>query len=143
MKTNLLKIVNLVNLNGGATYNLVTGETNPDHGYGVAVNGYELRVPFIDNDTLAAYALEHAAILTNEDLFLGIWKDGNEYVIDVTQGIEDKETALITGILRGQLAIWDSANKDEIRLPEPQRAGTETQKREYARIKAKEILSQT
>jgi len=141
MKSNLLKIVNLVNLNGGATYNLVTGELNPDHGYGVAVNGYEERVPFIDHDTLANYVLQHATILTNDSLFLGIWKDGNEYVLDVTQTIEDREEAIRVGIERGQLAVWDSANKDEIRLPEPQRAGTETQKREYARITAKNLIN--
>ena len=38
---NLLNVFNRIVENGGATYNLSTGEFNPNSGYGVALKGFE------------------------------------------------------------------------------------------------------
>ena len=138
-KSNLLKVLNLVALSGGATYNLNTGETNPDHGYVVAIKGHELRTKILDQETLGTYVKENAYLLSKDNIYLGIWRDGNDYCIDCTQTIEDIEQAIEAGILNEQLAIWDSANKNEIRLPEPQRGGTETQRKTYASITARRL----
>jgi len=139
-KTNLLKIANEVRLKKGTSYNLVTSEVNPNNGFMVALPGFELKVAEGNLELfIAEYVKQHAYLLSNPERWFGIWFDGTDYIFDVSELIEDKAEAIEAGILREQIAIWDNASNDEIRLPEPQRAGTETQKREYARLKSKQI----
>lgn len=138
-KTNLLNIVNQVNLKGGITYNLETGEVNPVHGYMVAIPGHERTLSHIDKENLAKYIKQNADVLYKEGMYLGIWKDVSGYVVDTSELIDNKAEAVELGVRREQKAIWDNRNIDQIDLPEPQRAGTETQKREYARIVGKQM----
>lgn len=134
MKTNLLKIKNLALLNNGVTYSLNTGATNPDTGYMVSLQGHEEKSTYIDEVIIADYCKRKSELLANDNHYLGLWYDSENWYLDVSENIEEKRNAIFYGIIRSQRAIWDCAKQAAITLPEPQRAGTETQQRDYAYI---------
>lgn len=119
---NLLNFVNDTLKNGGASFNLLTGEYNPKSGYMVATSGHEVVIPLkqFHNASLAGYIAEKSAILlsgiSNTSLFLGAWVDGDKVYLDISEKVEDRQDAVKIGIERKQLAIWDNANGKEIRL---------------------------
>jgi hypothetical protein len=47
--------------------------------------------------------------------------------------------ACYTGIINKQKCIYDCSNKRTISLPAPQTAGTEVQKKAYAKMKAEQL----
>lgn len=119
---NLLNFLKDTITNGGATFNLLTGEYNPKTGYMVATSGHELIIPIeqFNQNTVAKYISEKSTMLmggiTNDNYFLGSWVDGEKVYLDISEKIDDLNKALLIGSNRKQLAIWDNSTMSEIRL---------------------------
>jgi len=112
--------------NNGASYNLITGELNPNKGYMVALQGKEQRFVFDTYNTkslqynVANYIKDNALILIGgvvcSDYFLGSWVHNGEIYLDISVNVGDLKEALFLGKKYKQLAIWDCENKCEIKL---------------------------
>jgi hypothetical protein len=140
---NLKTVLDEIFLEGGVSYNVTTGEVNPKSGYMVSILGFEKQY---DLDTIKAndlreYVLDNAYDLWGENRFIGGWidKDTNKVVLDVSVNITDVTNACYTGIINKQKCIYDCSNKRTISLPSPQTAGTEVQKKAYAKMKAQQL----
>lgn len=110
----LLQILNLIRLNGGVSYNLVTHEQNPTSGFMVSLQDHEERVNYVDTDVLGRFIHSHKAALLNGNKFFGVWRDGDGYVLDVSENIPNKRDAVFAAITRKQKAVWDCEKNDEI-----------------------------
>jgi hypothetical protein len=144
-KLNLKTVLDEIFLEGGVSYNVTTGEVNPKTGYMVGILGFEKQY---DLDTIKAndlreYVLENAYDLWGENRFVGGWidTDTQKVVLDISVNITDVTNACYTGIINKQKCIYDCSNKRNISLPAPQTAGTEVQKKAYAKIKAAEVVA--
>jgi hypothetical protein len=108
--------MNEIGLTGGISYNLNTGEINPKEGYMVSLADHEHLVSVIDEETVRDYISQHANALAKENAFFGVWRDGKEFVLDVSEHYEKKRDAVFHAIVRKQKAIWDCLNRDEMRV---------------------------
>lgn len=127
--------------NGGVTFNL-EGKA-PEKGYMVSVVGQEIVIPELDYvyENLEDYINEKMSLLTSmSNLYVGVWYHKGNYYIDLSENILSKADALKQGILRSQKAIWDIVAGEEIKLPSPQKSGTEFQKQTYVNLKVRELL---
>lgn len=141
---NLSTLFSELSLTGGFSYNVTTGSFNPSTGYMVSLAGFEEQFYFDDfeNKDINQYFVKHVRQFCKEESFLGGWVDGNQVYLDISINIDDLETAIYTGIINDQAAIFDCANQQTIKLPSPQKSGTMTQNRTYNRLKAREIAYQ-
>jgi hypothetical protein len=144
-KLNLKTVLDEIFLEGGVSYNVTTGEVNPKTGYMVGILGFEKQY---DLDTIKAndlreYVLGNAYDLWGENRFVGGWidTDTQKVVLDISVNITDVTNACYTGIINKQKCIYDCSNKRNISLPAPQTAGTEVQKKAYAKMKAAEVVA--
>ena len=144
-KLNLKTVLDEIFLEGGVSYNVTTGEVNPKTGYMVGILGFEKQY---DLDTIKAndlreYVLDNAYDLWGENRFIGGWidTDTQKVVLDISVNITDVTNACSTGIINKQKCIYDCSNKRNISLPAPQTAGTEVQKKAYAKMKAAEVVA--
>ena len=144
-KLNLKTVLDEIFLEGGVSYNVTTGEVNPKTGYMVGILGFEKQY---DLDTIKAndlreYVLDNAYDLWGENRFVGGWidTDTQKVVLDISVNITDVTNACYTGIINKQKCIYDCGNKRNISLPAPQTAGTEVQKKAYAKMKAAEVVA--
>jgi hypothetical protein len=144
-KLNLKTVLDEIFLEGGVSYNVTTGEVNPKTGYMVGILGFEKQfdVDTIKADDLREYVLGNAYDLWGENRFVGGWidTDTQKVVLDISVNITDVTNACYTGIINKQKCIYDCSNKRNISLPAPQTAGTEVQKKAYAKMKAIEVAS--
>ena len=136
---NIRNFIESVTTNGGASLNINSGEFNPTNGYFVSVVGAEKKINDFSGDDLEKYILENSELLNLENVFLGGWMHKGEIYLDCSQQIADKRTAIIKGMERGQIAIFDAENGKEIPLPTAQKCGTESQKKTYMSQKANEL----
>ena len=138
---NLSTLFSELSLTGGFSYNATTGAFNPSTGYMVSLAGFEEGFYFDDfeNKDIKQYFVRHVKQLCKDESFLGGWVNGNRVYLDVSINIDDLETAIYTGIMNDQNAIYDCANNKTIFLPEPQRSGTMTQNKTYNEMKAKQL----
>jgi len=136
---NIRNFIESVNTNGGASLNINTGELNPKKGYFVSIAGAEKKIRSFAGDDLKNYILENSDLLLEQGVFLGGWVHEGKIFLDCSQQIFDKREAIIKGIKRGQIAIYDASNGLEISLPTAQKCGTETQKMTYINQKAQEL----
>lgn len=85
---------------------------------------------------------EYLQLAKDSNCYFGAWfkKDTDEIVFDLSENIQDKKEAIARGIFNKQEAIHDVVNNVDIFLPEGQGTGTDTQKKTYANIKAREIM---
>lgn len=130
---NLVNFFNDVLFNGGASFNITTGEYNPNKGFFVSVQGRETQVKasqFEERDIIEFIEKNHD-LLSTSNFFLGGWVENNIVYLDVSEQIFDKRTALTQGINRNQLAIFDASNSSVINLPTKQTSGTTTQQKAY------------
>lgn len=134
-------LVSLIITNDGFTYNPNTDTLNPSHGFMVSKKGTENVSPFIDFDieVLQNYVSEQNL---GKNEFIGAWynEDDQQVYLDVSELIEDKETAIRKGIDADQLAIFDNYKKEVINLPTPQKSGTDYQNKSYLEMKIRELL---
>jgi len=142
-KLNLKTVLEEIFLEGGISYNITTGEVNPKSGYMVSILGFEKQFDadkITDND-IKEFISANAYDLWGENRFVGGWidKDNNKVVLDISVNITDMTNACYTGIINKQKCIYDCSNKRNISLPAPQTAGTEVQKKAYAKMKAEQL----
>ena len=117
---NLSSFLSTVLADGGASYNITTGDTTPNTGYMVSIDGYEERHvrTNIFNSVLRDYIVRYNEILSDGETFLGGWLDNqaDEVCLDVSMHIPDLQEAINFGKAGNQVAIYDCRNKTEIRL---------------------------
>lgn len=118
---NLQTLVQDTIANGGASYNLVTGEYNPATGYMVAVASFGQVIEIGSNPT-TAQVQKHVAEFIGKNAvalmggvgapnkFVGTWTSGGKLFLDVSVRIEDMDAALDIAERTNELAIWDCAN---------------------------------
>lgn len=144
-KLNLKTVLDEIFLEGGVSYNVTTGEVNPKTGYMVGILGFEKQYDLdaINASDLREYVLDNAYDLWGENRFVGGWidTDTQKVVLDISVNITDVTNACYTGIINKQKCIYDCSNKRNISLPAPQTAGTEVQKKAYAKMKAAEVVA--
>ena len=120
---NFLNVYNCIVENGGATYNIVTGELNPTSGYMVAQKGFEKVFDFYPNynvfsEQVRSYLIKEILdqIICRSDIYLGFWlKDGKIY-FDIVDRIMDRDTAIREGRRNQQLSIYDANEKKDIEV---------------------------
>lgn len=88
-------------------------------------------------DFIAANGL----LLENEDNYIGGWWENGKLVLDISKRFETIAEAAEFGIHNRQRAIYSMDIDKVIDLPEPQDAGTETQRATYARLAAQAIAN--
>ena len=140
---NLKKILDEILLEGNVSYNINTGKANPKTGYTVVIRGFEEKFSAskVSDQTLKAYVMKNMDALWGETRYLeGLLSDSDVY-LDVSVHFEDLERAIYTGIINNQQCIYDCSDKVHINIPSPQTAGTETQKTEYAKQAARQLVS--
>ena len=141
---NLRKLRDEIFLEGGVSYNITTGQINPDHGYMVSIRGYEesFNIDEFSDKDIQLYTLKYADVLSDASKYIGGWLDRDNYkvVLDVSINIEDIKYACYVGIINKQNYMYDCSNKNNIPLPSPQANGTETQKKAYAKMKAEQLV---
>lgn len=109
---------------GGITIKADKSGYEPKDGYVVATSakwGYIIEDARHKSDAelraeIRAYKVRHAGLLSRKENYLGLWlnkDDGNLY-LDVSEVVDDLETAKTLGASRDQKAIWDIRNKVEI-----------------------------
>lgn len=97
------KMMNLLNENGG--FSLYDNMTSPKKGYAVAIKGYN-NIEEMLTDTLEPNCVR------------GGWKDtqNNKNYFDKSLIVNDIKEAIRIGKERNELAIFDIANMNEIRI---------------------------
>lgn len=103
---------------GGLTVKPFTGE-KPASGYMVALEGYELKVPLTEFFTgvVADYIGQHAQkLMSNPALCLGTWVNEGTVYLDLSENIASRDKALELGKERGQLAIFNLADMEEVTI---------------------------
>ena len=102
----------------GFSYNINTGDHNPDQGFMVSIKGYEETAPS-GCDLIAfgrSYFLRHAEQLADPNYYMGCWVNAGRFVFDISENIQFLETAIELGNMNNQEAIWDCASGSEYRL---------------------------
>jgi hypothetical protein len=120
--SNLINFRNAIINNGGASYNLLTGEFNPTNGYMVSINDHEYVIRFNTlnlQHEIARYIRSKADILISglsEDKFIGAWIEDDNLVLDVSIKVDSLEDAIQIGKENEQRAIFDCKNSVTINL---------------------------
>lgn len=109
---NTTLIIEITRTDGGCTWDALNNEPlNPSSGYAVGVRQFGAS----NNKQVLRAMLRIAA---NYSETIGTWVDaktGNIHV-DAVRIIEDCDTATTLAKSNGEIAIWDFANKEEIRI---------------------------
>lgn len=97
------------------------GRHVPTTGFMVSIPGHEQAIPreVLDAVEVAKYIGDtYDKVMATDSLFWGAWvnEDNDQVYFDLSMHIEDRAEAIAFGRLADQLAIWDVANEDEIRL---------------------------
>ena len=114
-------IIETAKANGGITYNVITGDTNPETGYIVSLKGHERRHFGLSPDMILLYIAHHHREFS-EDVYLGLWWDSDHayemggWCLDLSIRVMDRNVALKIAETNEQLAIWDCAKKESITL---------------------------
>ena len=93
--------------------------SEPTKGYVVGMASYEMRLRGNAYDLVRAWVKrtrEQIGYITSVDLVLGAWIDGDHIYFDVSEIILDRTNAIDFGHANGQLAIYDIAAGETIRL---------------------------
>ena len=108
---------------GGYTVGLDTlgMPCTPTEGYMVGVPGIHAKTqksaPNFYNVMAQFETMTRLAQNTVHKLYAGAWFDGqNMWYLDISENILDVDDAIQVAQRRGELAIWDVANKKEIRV---------------------------
>lgn len=122
---NFISVFDSIKANNGASYNLHTRTLNPDSGYMVAIPGFEQIVDIPEDlnkfqDVVTSYCINRDMwdkIVSNPDnIFIGFWINDGKLYIDLTENIANEKEAVLTGYARNQIAIYDCANKQDIKM---------------------------
>lgn len=119
MTTNIQNFISEAKVNGGGSYNLNTGVTNPNKGYMVSIEGCEeIHKDFPTGESIRDYIFTHSEQLAMDNKYLGIWYNDKkqQWYLDVSINIGNRGKARLFGSINKQEAIWDCANGKEIKL---------------------------
>jgi len=117
---NLINFKNSIIANGGSSYNLLTGEFNPNNGFMVSIKGHELSIPYNLNGIqydIARYIKSKADILISglsENKFLGAWLDNGLLYLDVSILVDTEIEAIQLAKENNQLAYFNNSTKESI-----------------------------
>ena len=130
--------------NGGATFNLVSGE-HDFKGYAYSIFGHEkihdnVSVLSEVEQAVKTFVGEKGIELYSVHNHLGGWFDKGKLYLDITNVESDLRKAIDKGIRNDQDAIHDFQSGKDIRLPKGQGAGTMTQKASYLNMKIDELV---
>jgi len=130
--------------NGGATFNLVSGE-HEFKGYAYSIFGHEkihnnVSVLSEVEQAVKTFVRENGVELYSVDNHLGGWFEEGKLYLDITNVTSDLRNAIEQGIRNGQRAIHDFQSGKDIYLPKGQGAGTMTQKASYLNMKIDELV---
>jgi hypothetical protein len=124
--SNLINFKNSIFTTGGASYNLVTGEFNPNHGYMVSLSGSEKIIKYDQSIDLEREVINYVRqyvdiILGGETIsdsnFLGAWiSDDFNLYLDVSVLVDDFSDADKLARANNQLAFYDNKNKVSINV---------------------------
>ena len=120
--SNLINFKNAIIGTGGASYNLLTGEFNPNYGFMVSIKGHESRSDYNPNNlqyTIADYIKLKADIILsgeNQELFLGAWIDKGLLYLDVSIHIDSRSEAILYARDNEQLAYYNCNLGESIKL---------------------------
>lgn len=117
-KLNLQNLVSLALKNGGATYSINTGEGAPKTGYMVSIEGYErvLNDHTLTDSVVAEYIKKHSAKLSEDNVYFGIWRDGNSWFLDCSINIKRLQDAVYFAVANNQRAIYDCEYNENITI---------------------------
>jgi hypothetical protein len=101
--------------NGGVSYNLHHGHMNPDTGYMVSLAGRERVSDTLTYHNVLGYVNDNLEAFETTT-YLGLWKEGDVWFMDVSVCIPNLATALRVAEVNGQRAVYDNANKKSIYL---------------------------
>ena len=102
--------------NDGISYNVVTDSEPSRSGYMVSLQDHERIAPLTPLE-IDKYLSDKESVLNSEDVFFGAWKDGDNYVYDVSVRVFSREVAIKLGIANNQKAIYDLNIGQSIPLP--------------------------
>jgi len=119
MKNSILGAIESAKINGGVTYSLNDGILSNIPFYVMAKDGYELIVPELTEGVVKDYILKHSELLADDHVCLGIWKNDDKYVLDITDLWSKSEWQLDgireIGRLRQQISLFDMETMEEIK----------------------------
>lgn len=112
-----MKLKNIVKetlKNGGSSTSLLNKSAN---GFMVSVKDCAI-IPVNDFNVKALKKVitKNIELLSNPSNFLGTWIDNGNVYIDISESINDRETAIKLGKERHQLGIYDISNQQTIEL---------------------------
>lgn len=127
---NLISFTKQAYSQGGGSFSLFNGTTNPIDGYMVAMEGAEQKVninPRLKDEhkikELTNIVFRYISSIdifdkwySNPNVYLGLWYSDEMWYLDLSENIEGELIAIDLGNGRKQLAIWDCKNNREIRL---------------------------
>jgi len=113
---NILEFIEFARNNGGGSFNFMSGKTNPETGYMVALADFQQVSTGIDDEIVKMYTRDHAEFLVQDNMYLGLWLANGLWYYDVSMNVESLGKAVQIGLENNQLAIWDCANNREIKL---------------------------
>lgn len=104
---------------GGASYRPADETLNPSTGYMCALVGFEKQVPRVwnsfDLQQVLNEWLSEISYTGDSFAFIGLWENDGTLYLDLSQHFTNRDKAVAMGQSRNQLAIWDCANKCEIK----------------------------
>ena len=116
--SNFIKVFDSIAATGAASFNITTGELNPEIGYMVSLTGYEKKVPVpiglgAFQEAVSGYYDKRIADLLEGriDLYIGFWIYNRELYMDISQLVYVEDTAVRLALANNQLAIFDNKNK--------------------------------
>ena len=104
---------------GGFTIDPKTWEpANFKTGYFVSVSGFETKysASIFTHGVFSSTIRSYSSLGSGMSYFIGAWEDNGFYYFDLSLWIEDKEDAIEFGRANDQLAIWDIAKCESIKI---------------------------
>jgi hypothetical protein len=103
--------------NGGYSWNILSGNTNPITGYQVSQMGREVKIEVgkFGCSDIVNFIKGNTDLISG--LYLGSWIHEGHVYLDVTDNWSTFDIAVKNGIRNKQIAIWDCEYKRNIYMP--------------------------
>ncbi len=101
---------------GGCSFNVNSGELNPDKGFMVSLTGRERKLPILDTLEVVNFIKDNSDLLALDQYYVGVWFSDGLWYLDVSENFSNKAAAIAAGKERNQIAIWDCSESNVITL---------------------------